>query len=180
MTRQAQASQGYASGMRIGTFVGVPVYIGWTWVLLAAFITWTSGQSYTRVYPELGAMGYAIGLAVAVGLLLSVLVHEAAHALSARAFGLKVRRIVADLMGGHTAFEGRTTPLSQGVTGLSGPTANVVLAGLLYAVGLVLSDGVAVSVLERLGFINLLLAVFNLLPGLPSTADRCSWRPSGG
>lgn len=183
MTRQAQASQGYASGMRIGTFVGVPVYIGWTWVLLAAFITWTSGQSYARVYPELGAMGYAIGLAVAVGLLVSVLVHEAAHALSARAFGLKVRRIVADLMGGHTAFEGRTTPWSQGITGVAGPTANLLLAGVLYAVGLALPEGVTSAALLRLGFINVLLAVFNLLPGLPLDGGQvlmaAVWRLTG-
>lgn len=153
--------------MRIGTFVGVPVFIGWTWLILAAFIIWSSGSSYTRIYPELGTLGYAAGLAVAVGLLASVLVHEAAHALSARAFGLRVRRIVADLMGGHTAFEGPTTPLSQGLTALSGPLANLLLAAGLYGIGLVLSDGIGASIVLRLAFLNVLLGIFNLLPGLP-------------
>ena len=101
----------YASGMRIGSFVGVPVYIGWTWLILAAGLTWLFGAPHAA---ELGMMGYAVGLAIAIGLLVSVLVHEGAHALSARAFGLRVRRIVADLMGGHTAFEGRRRPGPRG------------------------------------------------------------------
>lgn len=169
--------------MRIGSFVGVPVYIGWTWVLLAAFITWTSGGSYARTHPDLGWLGYAVGLVVALGLLVSVLVHEAAHALSARAFGLRVRRIVADLMGGHTAFEGRTTPWSQGLTGLSGPVANLLLAGVLYAAGFAVGDGIAGSVLARLAFINVLLTIFNLLPGLPLDGGQvlmaAVWRLTG-
>lgn len=178
-----RSSGEYASGMRIGSFVGVPVYIGWTWLLLAAFITWSSGSTYTRIDPSLGTTAYVLGAIVAVGLLISVLVHEAAHALSARAFGLRVRRIVADLMGGHTAFEGKTTPWSQGITALSGPVANVLLAGLLYAVSLALGDGLAASVLGRLAFINVLLAVFNLLPGLPLDGGQvlmaAVWRLTG-
>ncbi|NLW98084.1 MAG: site-2 protease family protein [Actinomycetales bacterium] len=173
----------YPSGMRIGSFLGVPVYIGWTWLLLAAFITWSSGSTYLRIDPELGTTAYVVGAVVALGLLLSVLVHEGAHAMSARAFGMKVRRIVADLMGGHTAFEGRSTPWSQGVTGLSGPLANLLLAGVLYAVASVVGDGLAGAVLGRLAFINLLLAVFNLLPGLPLDGGQvlmaAVWRLTG-
>lgn len=169
--------------MRIGSFIGVPVYIGWSWLLLAAFITWTSGSTYARIYPDLGTMAYALGLTVAVGLLVSVLIHEAAHALSARAFGLRVRRIVADLMGGHTAFEGRTSPIAQGVTGLSGPLANLALAVVLYGVGFALSDGITAAVLVRLAFINVLLGIFNLLPGLPLDGGQVLmavvWRVTG-
>lgn len=170
----------YASGMRIGSFVGVPVYIGWTWLILAAGLTWLFGAPHAA---ELGMMGYAVGLAIAIGLLVSVLVHEGAHALSARAFGLRVRRIVADLMGGHTAFEGRTTPWSQGVTGLSGPLANLLLAGLFFAAALVLGEGVSGFVMARLAVINILLAVFNLLPGLPLDGGQvlmaAVWRLTG-
>lgn len=183
MTQQPRPAGEYPSGIRIGSFVGVPVYIGWTWVLLAAFITWTSGSGYARFYPELGSTAYAVGLAVAIGLLVSVLVHEAAHALSARAFGLRVRRIVADLMGGHTAFEGRTTPWSQGITGLSGPLANLLLAGVLYGLGFALTEGITASFFARLAFINLLLAVFNMLPGLPLDGGQvlmaAVWRLTG-
>lgn len=183
MAAGERSSGEYPSGIRIGSILGVPVYIGWTWLLLAAFITWSSGTTYTRIDPSLGMTAYALGAVVALGLLVSVLVHEAAHAMSARAFGLTVRRIVADLMGGHTAFEGRTTPWSQGITGLSGPLANVLLAGILYAVSFVIGDGLAASVLGRLAFINILLAVFNLLPGLPLDGGQvlmaAVWRLTG-
>jgi len=170
----------YGSGIRIGSFVGVPVYIGWTWLILAAGLTWLFGAPHADT---LGPVGYAVGLSIAVGLLVSVLVHEGAHALSARAFGLRVRRIVADLMGGHTAFEGRTTPWSQGITGLSGPVANLLLAGLFYAAALALGDGVVAFVMARLAVINILLAVFNLLPGLPLDGGQvlmaAVWRLTG-
>src|SRR5690606_7443361 len=115
--------------------------------------------------PDLGALAYGVALLVALGLLLSVLVHEAAHALSARGFGLTVRRIVADLMGGHTAFDGRTTPLSQGVTALSGPMANLALAGVSFGVVQVLDTGVVAYLAQMLTRVNVLLALFNLLPG---------------
>lgn len=171
------------NGVRVGSFVGVPVYIGWSWLLLAALVTWLYGQTFERGYPQLGMMAYAASAAVAVGFLVSVLVHEAAHALSARAFGLRVRRIVADVMGGHTAFDGRTTPWSQGVTALSGPVGTLVAAAGFWLAGLAVSDGVVAEVLGRLVFINLILAVFNMLPGLPLDGGQvlmaAVWRLTG-
>jgi Zn-dependent protease len=126
---------------------------------------------------------YGVGLLVALGLLLSVLVHEAAHAVSARAFGLNVRRIVADLMGGHTAFDGRTTPWSQGLTALAGPVANLLLAGISLPAAIVLDTGVPAYLAQMIAQVNLLLAVFNLLPGLPLDGGQilqaAVWRLTG-
>lgn len=171
------------SGIRVGSFVGVPVYIGYSWLLLAAVVTWLYGDSFARAYPDLGAGAYAASLAIAVGFLISVLVHEAAHALSARAFGLNVRRIVADLMGGHTAFDGRTTPWSQGITALAGPIGTLVAAAGFWVAGLFVGGGVVADILARLVFINLILAVFNMLPGLPLDGGQVLmagvWRLSG-
>ncbi|HHU11115.1 MAG TPA: hypothetical protein GXZ60_14060 [Intrasporangiaceae bacterium] len=157
----------YPGGVRVGSFVGVPVYIGWSWLILAALITWLRGQDFQYHYPDLGGGAYLAGLAVAFGLLISVLVHEAAHALSARSFGLRVRRIVADLMGGHTAFDGRTTPWSQGVTAASGPLANLLMAAVAYAVAAPMGEGIVARTVLHLAVLNVLLAVFNLLPALP-------------
>jgi Zn-dependent protease len=171
------------SGVRVGSFVGVPVYIGWSWILLAAVITALIGPSVGDQRPDLGVAAYGVGVLVALGLLLSVLVHEAAHALSARAFGLRVRRIVADLMGGHTAFDGRMTPASQGLTALSGPVANLLLAGVALPVALVLDSGVGAYLAQTLAQVNLLLALFNLLPGLPLDGGQillaAVWRLTG-
>jgi Zn-dependent protease len=172
-----------APGPRVGSVAGVPVYIGWSWLLLAGFVTAIIGSSVAAQRPDLGVGAYAVGVLVALGFLLSVLVHEAAHAISARAFGFQVRRIVADLMGGHTAFDGRTTPWSQGLTALSGPVANLLLAGVALPVAIVLDTGVGAYLAQTFAQVNILLAVFNLLPGMPLDGGQillaAVWRVTG-
>ncbi|MCA1780985.1 MAG: M50 family metallopeptidase [Dermatophilaceae bacterium] len=170
-------------GARVGSIAGVPVFIGWSWLLLAAIITAIIGPSVAEQRPDLGVLAYGVGVLVALGLLLSVLVHEAAHALSALAFGLHVRRIVADLMGGHTAFDGRTTPWSQGLTALAGPVANLLLAGVALVLAMVLDTGVPGYLAEMIAQVNILLALFNLLPGMPLDGGQillaAVWRLTG-
>ncbi len=150
--------------VRVARVAGVPVYIGRGWLLLAAFVAWT-GWSNNRDLETGTAIAYAATLVLSI--LVAVLGHEVAHALSARAVGLQVHRIVADLWGGHTAFDGsRVTPGRNAVVSVSGPLANVVMAGVGLAVEAVLPVGLS-------GFawpfvvLNLLLGGFNMLPGLP-------------
>lgn len=172
-----------APGVKVGSIAGVPVFIGWSWLLLAVVITALVGPSIADQRPDLGVLAYGVGVLVALGLLLSVLVHEAAHAISARSFGLNVRRIVADLMGGHTAFDGRMTPWSQGLTALSGPVANLLLAGIALPVAMVLDTGVPAYLAQTIAQVNILLAVFNLLPGMPLDGGQillaAVWRFTG-
>lgn len=167
----------------MGSIAGVPVFIGWSWLILAAVITALVGPSVAEQRPDLGIGAYGVGVLVALGLLLSVLVHEAAHAISARSFGLNVRRIVADLMGGHTAFDGRTTPWSQGLTALAGPVANLLLAGIALPAAMVLDTGVPAYLAQMIAQVNILLAVFNLLPGMPLDGGQilmaAVWRVTG-
>ncbi|KAB7742963.1 peptidase M50 [Nostocoides sp. F2B08] len=171
------------SGLRIGSLAGVPVYIGWSWLILAAIVTAIVGPSVAAQRPDLGVRAYGVGVLVALGFLLSVLVHEAAHAVSARAFGFQVRRIVADLMGGHTAFDGRTTPWSQGLTALAGPIGNLVLAAVALPVAMVLDTGVWAYLAQTIAQVNILLALFNLLPGMPLDGGQILlaivWRITG-
>ena len=183
MAPSDRGRSGRAPGVRIGSLAGVPVYIGWSWLLLAAFVTAIIGPSVAAQRPDLGVAAYGVGLLVALGFLLSVLVHEAAHAVSARAFGFQVRRIVADLMGGHTAFDGRTTPWSQALTALAGPVGNVLLAGIALPIAFVLDSGVGAYVAQTIAQVNILLAVFNLLPGMPLDGGQillaAVWRVTG-
>jgi Zn-dependent protease len=150
--------------VRVARVAGVPVYVGRGWLLLAAFVAWT-GWSNNRDLSTGTAVAYAATLVVSI--LVAVLGHEVAHALSARALGLQVHRIVADLWGGHTAFDGTgVTPGRNAVVSASGPLANLAMAGAGAAVVAALPEG-------SRGFawpfvvLNLLLGGFNLLPGLP-------------
>lgn len=160
----AHPHPGRAPGLRILSIGGVPVHIGWSWFLLAAVITVVFGAQLA----ERTRFGYAIGVSYAVLLLVAVLAHEGAHALAARSFRIPVHRIVADFLGGHTAFDGRSlTPMRAAVIAAAGPLANGALGLLGVALQAVVTDPVVGLVLAGVAWINLLLAAFNLLPGLP-------------
>ncbi|NTV40513.1 MAG: peptidase M50 [Demequinaceae bacterium] len=111
---------------------------------------------------------------LAVSLVGSVLLHEVAHAIAARAFGRKVSEIVLTLWGGHTSFDATgITPLVNGVTALAGPAMNLVIAGVARLV-LAVADvgGLAGDVLAYVAWANVLLAAFNVLPGIPMDGGR--------
>ncbi|XVX21980.1 site-2 protease family protein [Actinomycetota bacterium] len=170
--------QSQGSGLKIATIAGVPVFIGASWLILAAIITATVGSNVGG-----GSRGYLVGLGYALLLLVAVLVHEAAHAVAARSFGMPVHRVVADIWGGHTAYEaGQATPASTAGTAVAGPLANLGLAGLGWVVGQSL-DGLPGAFGHAFAFMNALLAAFNLLPGLPldggQLVDAAVWKATG-
>ncbi|MEO7131635.1 MAG: site-2 protease family protein, partial [Dermatophilaceae bacterium] len=156
-----------AHGWRIGNLAGTPIYLGRSWPLVAVFIvavfapTLSQGQGATY--------GVLVALAYALLLLLSVLVHEAAHAIAARASGHPVDRIVADVWGGHTVYDAtRSTPGTTALVAVVGPLANLALAGLGYLLGTTLEVGTTAALLTVVvTYVNLLVGLFNLLPGLP-------------
>ncbi|KGN32652.1 peptidase M50 [Knoellia sinensis KCTC 19936] len=169
-----------STGLVIARIGGVPVQIGASWFVLAAVITVFVGSQN----PQFGAAAYLVGVAWAVSLLISVLVHEGAHAATARALGLPVHRVVADVWGGHTAYDPRlSTPGKAAAIAIVGPLSNLVLAAGAWAVSLALGTGVFGEMVFGLAFINFLLAVFNLLPGLPldggQLVDALVWRLTG-
>lgn len=110
---------------------------------------------------------YAAGLIFVVALYLSILVHELAHVLAARAWGLAVPRVVLHLLGGHTEIVGTRGPAQAAVTALVGPLASAGIAAGAFAAAGGVDDLTAAQILWSLAWVNLLLAVFNLLPGLP-------------
>lgn len=133
------------------------------------------------VYPGLvasGALGRggALGAAVAVGLSVigSVLVHELAHALLARAFGGQVELIALTLWGGHTQYRaGAIGPWASMAISLAGPASNALLALMLHLLAPAAAGSAGISAVVGYGVVlNLGLAVFNLLPGLPMDGGR--------
>ncbi|MEE1621216.1 site-2 protease family protein [Zafaria sp. Z1313] len=180
-----QAGAERREGIPLGRVFGVPVSLAWSWFLIAAFIVVVFSPDVARALPGIGPGAYAVALAYAVLLLLSILVHELAHALSARAFGWPGARIVLTLWGGHTQFGSfHATPGKSLVVALAGPAANFVLAGLGYAVQQAAAPtGVAGLLLYILVWANFLVAVFNVLPGLPLDGGRlvesAVWRATG-
>ncbi|MEY8815540.1 site-2 protease family protein [Micrococcus luteus] len=160
--------------VRLGTIAGAPVRLSWSWLLIAAVITLAFGPQIQRALPSLGGGGYGVALGYAVLLALSVLVHEAAHALTGRAFGQRTEEIALTLWGGHTQFRSPSArPLDTVLTAMAGPAANLVLAGLAHlAARAVAGPSVLALLLEVTVWANLLLAAFNALPGTPLDGGR--------
>lgn len=161
-------------GLLMGRPFGVPVYVAPSWFLVAILITWVFGGQIDRVLPELGAVSYLVSLFFAVAFYASVLVHELAHTLAALRFKLPVRRIQLQFFGGVSEIEKEAeTPGREFVLAFVGPLLSLVLAGLFY-LGLLAVDPATVPgvLLAGLMVSNLIVAVFNLLPGLPLDGGR--------
>ncbi|WP_026212235.1 M50 family metallopeptidase [Longispora albida] len=163
------------AGLRIGNVFGVPVFLSASWLLLAALVVYAYGGIVSDHLPELGTLAaYGIALVFVFLLLLSVLLHELGHALVCRRFGIGVRGITLELLGGYTEMESEApSPKAEFLVAAAGPAISAVLGGggLVWllstdpnTVGRELAFQVAVS--------NLLVAVFNMLPGLPLDGGR--------
>ncbi|MCL6669381.1 site-2 protease family protein [Streptomyces panaciradicis] len=161
-------------GLLMGRPFGVPVYVAPSWFLVAALITWVFGGQLDRVLPELGAARYLVSLFFAVAFYASVLVHELAHTVAALRFKLPVRRIQLQFFGGVSEIEKEAeTPGREFVLAFVGPLLSLVLAGIFYVAMQPVEPGTVPGVLlAGLMISNLIVAAFNLLPGLPLDGGR--------
>ncbi|MFC5803663.1 site-2 protease family protein [Streptomyces formicae] len=161
-------------GILMGRPFGVPVYVAPSWFLVAALITWVFGGQLDRVLPELGGARYLVSLFFAVAFYASVLVHELAHTVVALRYKLPVRRIQLQFFGGVSEIEKESeTPGREFVLAFVGPLLSLVLAGIFYLGLYAVEPGTVPGVLVAgLMVSNLIVAVFNLLPGLPLDGGR--------
>lgn len=165
---------GPGGGLLMGRPFGVPVYVSPSWFLVAALITWVFGDQLDRILPDLGPVRYLVSLFFAVAFYASVLVHELAHTVAALRFKLPVRRIRLQFFGGVSEIEKESeTPGREFVLAFVGPLLSLLLAGTFY-LGMKAVDPATVPgvLLAGLMISNLLVAAFNLLPGLPLDGGR--------
>ncbi len=156
-------------GLRIGTLGGAPIRLSSSLLLLAVLL----GVLYAPSAAELGAFGPAAWL-LPVGyvliLVVSVLVHELAHACVGLATGNRPTEIVVNIWGGHTQFgQAGESPGRTALIAAVGPFANLVLAGVAWLVLLTLPTSPSIGAQLAVGamVMNLILGLFNLVPGLP-------------
>ncbi|MDE9367436.1 peptidase M50 [Luteipulveratus sp. YIM 133132] len=177
-------ASGAAPGWRIATLRGVPVYLGRSWPIIFVVIVAAFGPPLQRALPDLGAAAYLVAALYAVLLLMSVLVHEASHAIMGQARGYRVSRIVADLWGGHTAYEhADTSPASTALVAVVGPISNGVIALGAWLLLPVMPYDVPHLLVAAVAVSNAFVAGFNLLPGLPLDGgylvDALVWKITG-
>jgi Zn-dependent protease len=169
---------------RIGQIGGIDVLVRSSWLIVAALIAVMLAPSVERVQPGLGGGKYLAGLAFAVLLYLSVLLHEMSHALMAKHFGLPVRSITLHFLGGVTEIEGEpNTPGREFGVSVVGPLTSIAVGAAFLVLSRVTPDGLLLLAVEGLAVANLIVGILNLVPGLPLDGGRvlraAVWKVSG-
>ena len=160
----------------IGHVWGIPIQINPSLFLILALLTWTlAGGLLPAAYPEMSDVGrWLTALLTALLFFASILFHELAHALVARRNGVAVTSITLYIFGGIAQLGGKPqTPGAEFRVAAVGPASSLVLAGAFFALNQVFGDrGYLGASSQWLSYINMILALFNLLPGYPLDGGR--------
>lgn len=158
---------------RIGSLAGADVLVSSTWFFVAALIAVLVAPRIEQVQPDLGALKYVAGLAFAVILYLSVLLHEASHAYMARHYGYRVTSITLHFLGGMTAIDSEARKARQEFwIAVVGPVTSLAVGAGAVGLWFVTPDGLLLMAVEGLAGANLLVGALNLVPGLPLDGGR--------
>ncbi|NBE84686.1 site-2 protease family protein [Micromonospora rubida] len=178
------------ASFRIGRVAGVPVGVNWSVLVIFLLIAWgLSANQFPRSYPDRPTWAYVLaGLSAAVVFFVGLLAHEVSHAVVAKRNGIEVEGITLWLFGGVAELRGeaRDPGAELRIAGV-GPLVSLII-GVVFggiAVLLVLADvhGLWLGALAWLAGINILLAVFNVLPAAPLDGGRllraAVWKATG-
>ncbi len=164
---------------RLFSLFGFEVKLDLSWLLLALLITWSLGAGVFPVeYPDLPRRVYAwMGIACAIGVFFSIVFHEFSHSLVARHFGMPIKGITLFIFGGVAEMESEPpSPRSEFLMAVAGPLASFLLAFFFAEVeALAVAREWHVSVVgvcDMLGYINVVVAIFNMVPAFPLDGGR--------
>jgi Zn-dependent protease len=156
--------------IRLGSLFGIPFYVNPSWFLVLGLVTWNYGSLLLAEFPQLaGGISLFLGFIAAILLFASVLAHELGHSFVAISQGIQVKSITLFIFGGLATLEKESeTPLQALLVAIAGPVVSLILFGIFA----VISTNLALyppltAIVSILAWINLALALFNLIPGLP-------------
>ena len=179
------------SGFKVGRIFGINIHIDWSWIFIFLLVTWNlAGAVFPALHPEWDtATNIALGVAASLLFFLSILMHELAHSVVAKARGLPVRRITLFFFGGVSNIEREPpSPKTEFLMAIVGPLTSILLGiGFIWlgtqnipAMTTGLDDPMQLlrgldplsTMLLWLGPINILIGAFNLIPGFPLDGGR--------
>ncbi len=156
--------------IRVGNLFGIPFFLNPSWFLVLGLVTLTYGGELANLFPQLGGIvPWFLGFVVAIALFASVLAHELGHSFAALQQGIEVKSITLFLFGGLASLEKESdTPLQAFLIAIAGPLVSILIFGILTIINVNLSLNAPLTVIvSLLASINLILGLFNLIPGLP-------------
>jgi len=161
------------------TLFGFKVKLDFSWLLLGLLITWTLAMGmFPYSYPDLPISTYWwMGVAGAIGVLLSIVFHEFSHSLVARHYGLPIGGITLFIFGGVAEMEQEPdNPKTEFLMAVAGPAASVVLGIFFFVIELIATVShwatSLIGISHYLALINIILAAFNLVPAFPLDGGR--------
>jgi Zn-dependent protease/predicted transcriptional regulator len=179
------------SGFKVGKLFGINIHIDWSWIFIFLLVTWNlAGAVFPSLHPDWDtATNIALGIAASLLFFLSILLHELAHSLVAKARGLPVRRITLFFFGGVSNIEREPpSPKTEFLMAVVGPLTSILLGILFIWLGrqnIPVTAGALENPMQLLrgldpfstmllwlGPINILIGLFNLVPGFPLDGGR--------
>jgi Zn-dependent protease/CBS domain-containing protein len=178
------------SGFRAGRIFGIDINVDWSWLFILFLVTWNLASLFGRLHPAWeDALRWGTALGAALLFFVSVLAHEMAHSLMAKAKGVSVRDITLFLFGGVSNIQRHPpTPAAEFLIAVVGPITSFVLGMLFIVLSGVTIGPVRVAVQDPtniieqldpittlllwLGPINIMVGLFNLIPGFPLDGGR--------
>ena len=177
-------------GFRIGKIFGINIHIDWSWLLIFGLVSWSLASTFGQLHTEwTGLMQWGIALSAALLFFMSVLAHELAHSLVARSRGVPVRNITLFMFGGVSNIQrDPSSPVDELLVTIVGPLTSFLLGAIFLILGtgsfalanmnlmnastMVSQLGPFGTILLWLGSVNILVGLFNLIPGFPLDGGR--------
>lgn len=180
----------FSNAVKLFSINGFDIKVDPSWVIIAALVTWSLSQEYfPSVVPDAASATYlTMAMIGMLGLFSSLLLHELAHSVVARQLGVPIKSITLFIFGGMAELEAEPTSASvEFKIALAGPLMSLALAAgfgvAAQATYMVPSAAALAEVLSYLALINLVLALFNLVPAFPLDGGRVLraylWHRSG-
>lgn len=163
--------------MGFGRILGIPLSIHVSWFPILGLVVWLTASEFEGAFPGMGTpTRLAMAAVTGVAFFACLLAHEVAHALVARRLGVPVRRITLFMFGGIAEIGGEpSTPAEEFAVALTGPATSVLLGGVFALTGVWAGDAewaAVEGVATVLALVNLGVAAFNMVPGLPLDGGR--------
>ncbi len=162
--------------IQVGKILGIPIYLDYSWFLILALLTWMLAQSYfPNEFKNWTEFSYwLVAFITSILFFISILLHEFGHSIIAIKYKLKVKRITLFVFGGIAEIS-KEPPKSSAEfwIAVAGPITSISLAAIFYLLAkVIVHNQYLVASFQYLALINLILAIFNLIPGFPLDGGR--------
>jgi Zn-dependent protease/predicted transcriptional regulator len=164
--------------VKIGKIHGISIELNYSWFLIFFLITWSLANGYLPIeYPHQSSSFYwFVGAASALFLYVSILIHELAHSAIALRSGIGIKNITLHFFGGVSQIQEESSdPRTEATMAIVGPISSIVIGVSLLTIDYLLGPGLP-DIIEALlrygGFVNVALAIFNLIPAFPMDGGR--------